>query len=192
LTTITRLRSLSSEMLLRASHAVRPAERTGGVGGLDDVVRALGALRVARQAPAGAQTAEVLTAGEELVDVGLVAGVEDHRVARRVEHAVDRERELDDPEVRAEMAARLRDVLDQEGADLVGELLELLGRERVEVAGSCDGRQQRHARSFRDPDGSVDSTRATHGGGVGWLHPTPPPCDQTSERSTYCRMPPLR
>ena len=81
LTTMTRLRSLSSEMLFSASHvmppvsapspttattwrsvrpvrgeragdAVGPAERAGRVRGLHDVVRALGALRVAGEAAA--------------------------------------------------------------------------------------------------------------------------------------------
>ena len=57
-------------------------------------------------------------------------------VARRVEHPVHRDRQLDDAEVRAEVTARLRDVLDEELADLGRELLELLGAQRVEVAGS--------------------------------------------------------
>ena len=90
--------------------------------GLDDVVRALGALRVAGEAPARAEPGEVLAAGEQLVHVGLVPGVEDDRVVRRVEDPVDRDRQLDDAEVRPEVAAGPRHVLDEELADLGREL----------------------------------------------------------------------
>ena len=57
------------------------------------------------------------------MDVGLVAGVEDERVVGRVEDAVQRDRELDDAEVRAEVPAGAGDVLDEELADLGGELV---------------------------------------------------------------------
>ena len=57
--------------------------------------------------------------------VGLVAGVPDDRVARAGEDAVEGERQLHHAEVWREMAAGLGDVLDQELADLLRELLEL-------------------------------------------------------------------
>ena len=44
-------------------------------------------------------------AGQHLVDVGLVAGVEDDPVPRGVEDPVHRERQLDHAEVGAEVAA---------------------------------------------------------------------------------------
>ena len=73
---------------------------------LHPVVRALGARGVAGQAIGLAELAEVLAAtGQELVHVGLVTGVPDDRVARRVEYAVQRDRELDDAEVRSEVTA---------------------------------------------------------------------------------------
>ena len=50
----------------------------------------------------------VLTTGEQLVDVGLVAGVEHDGVPRGAEGAVQRDRQLDDPEVGAEVAAGAR------------------------------------------------------------------------------------
>ena len=70
---------------------------------------ALLAVRVARQ-PAGlAQVLEPgLAAGDDLVHVGLVAGVPQDRVGGRVEHAVQRERQLDHAEVAAEVPARSR------------------------------------------------------------------------------------
>src|SRR5665648_332478 len=50
--------------------------------------------------------------------LGLVAGVEDDRVVRQVEDPVHRDRELHDPEVRAQLTARARDGLHEEVADL--------------------------------------------------------------------------
>ena len=84
----------------------------------DDVVLGFGAVRVAGQAALLAQGAEVLASGEELVHVGLVAGVEDDAVAGGIEDPVDRDGEFDDAEVRAQVAARLGDVADQELPDL--------------------------------------------------------------------------
>ena len=75
----------------------------------------------------------VVPAGEQLVHVGLVAGVPDQRVARGVEHAVERDRELDDAEVRAQVPAGARDARDQLTADLGGQRGELRGVEKPQV-----------------------------------------------------------
>ena len=197
LTTITRRRELSSLMLLSASQvmpagertvaddrddvavaltghregardAVGPAQRARRVRALDDVVRGLRALRVAGEASLRAQPREVLAPGEQLVHVALVAGVEDDRVVRRVEHAVDRDRQLDDAEVRPEVPAGLRDLATRNSRISAGELLELRTGQPIEVAGTMDRLEQRSC-----------------------FEPKPAAC-QTSERSTYCRMPPLR
>ena len=63
----------------------------------EGVVFALRALGEARQAVRLAQGADpVAAAGEDLVRVGLVAHVPDQPVARRVEHVMQRHRQLDD------------------------------------------------------------------------------------------------
>ena len=46
-------------------------------------------------------------AGEQLVDVALVADVEDELVLWRVENPVQRDGQFDDPEIRAQVAAGL-------------------------------------------------------------------------------------
>ena len=82
--------------------------RTGGRGVrvLDHVVLGLGPARVAGQAAALAQRAEsAAPAGEQLVHVRLVAGVEDDPVPGRVEDPVQRDGQLHDAEVRPEMPA---------------------------------------------------------------------------------------
>ena len=55
----------------------------------------------------------VAPAGEDLVRVGLMADIPDQPVVRRVEDIVERNRELDDAETGAEMAAGDRDGVDQ-------------------------------------------------------------------------------
>ena len=62
----------------------------------------------ARQPAALAQRADaVAPAGEDLVRIGLVADIPDQPVARRLEHRVDRHRQLDHAERGAEMPAGL-------------------------------------------------------------------------------------
>ena len=73
---------------------------------------ALLAARVAGEAAGLAQLVEAgLPAGDDLVDVGLVAGVPQDGVAWGVEHPVQGQRQLDRAEVGAEVAAGLGDRL---------------------------------------------------------------------------------
>ncbi len=58
---------------------------------------------------------------DDLVDVRLMTGVPQDRIGRRVEDPVERQRQFDRAEVRAEVATVLRDGLDDEVADLTGE-----------------------------------------------------------------------
>ncbi len=65
--------------------------------------------------------------------VGLVSGVEDEDVARRVEDAVQGDRQFDDTEVGPQVAARAGDGGDEVAPDLAGEVHQLRGREVPEV-----------------------------------------------------------
>ena len=72
-----------------------PASRAG-MAVFDEVVLALFAAWIARQSVCLAQLIEpTLPAREDLVDVGLMAGVPQHRVARRFKDSMQCERELD-------------------------------------------------------------------------------------------------
>jgi hypothetical protein len=53
-------------------------------------------------------------------------GVEDDRIARRLKDAMHGECELDDAKIGTEMSAGLAHVFDQEPADLLAQLLELI------------------------------------------------------------------
>ena len=84
------------------------ADAGAGVAAVEDVVVALAAPREAADAVDLAQRLEsVPPAGEELVRVGLVAGVPHDPVARRVHDPVQRECDLDGAKRAGEVAARL-------------------------------------------------------------------------------------
>ena len=98
------------------------------MGGAERVVFAFGALGEAGQPAALAQRADaVAPAGQDLVRIGLVADVPDELVARRVEHVVQRDRQLDHAEAGAEMAAGDRDRVDGLLAQLVRKLAQKAG-----------------------------------------------------------------
>ena len=75
----------------------------------------------------------VAPAGDDLVRIGLVADVPHQPVVGRVEHIMERDRQLDHAEPRAEMPAGHRHGRDRLLPQLVGELRELLLVERAYV-----------------------------------------------------------
>ena len=89
---------------------------------LDDIVLRFGTAGIPGQAASGAQLGEILSPREDLVDVGLVAGVKDDGVLRRVKDPVQRDGELDNAQVGAEVSARARHGLDEEVSDLLRQL----------------------------------------------------------------------
>ena len=132
---------LSSNALAKP---VGVGQRGAGVAGLDPVVLALAARRIARQPALLAQVVEVGAASRQhLVDVGLVAGVEDDRIVRRVEHPVQGERQLDDAQVGAEMSAGGSNLVDQEFTDLDREIVHLRLRQVLQISGTADLRKHR-------------------------------------------------
>ena len=112
------------------------------MGGLQHVVLGFGARRVARQSARAAQRGEILAPREQLMHVGLMPRVEDDRVLGGAEHAMQANRQLDDTEVRAEVAARARHVVDQEGADLRRQLIQLFPLEATQLPRGGTARQQ--------------------------------------------------
>ena len=113
------------------------------MGVLDPVVLRLLRTGITRQTPTLPQRRKpVLTTGDDLVDVALVPGVEDDRIARGVEDAVDGQGQFDDAEVGTEMSTGLAHLLDQERPNLRRQLLQLIRRQRLEIARALDGAQQ--------------------------------------------------
>ena len=81
----------------------------------------------------------VAAAGEQLVDVGLVADVEDEAVGRRIENGMQRDGQLHHAEIRPEMAAGLGQDGDQFLADFLGQGGQFLQRDFFDVGGGING-----------------------------------------------------
>ncbi|MPN32657.1 hypothetical protein SDC9_180137 [bioreactor metagenome] len=109
----------------------------------EGVVLAFGALRKARQAAHLAQGRHALAAaGEDLVRIGLVAHVPHDAVARRVEHLVQRHRQFHGAEVGRQVPAGLRDALQHERPQFIGQRLEFRAREPTQIGRIIHGVQQ--------------------------------------------------
>ena len=123
-----------------------------GVPAVHDVVLALAASREATDAAELAQRVEALqAAGQELVRIGLVPGVPDDPIARAVEDPMQRDRQLDDAQRAAQMAARDRDRLDDALAQLGAELARRVVVESLQVLGAAELRERPHASSSSSP-----------------------------------------
>src|SRR5881296_667200 len=89
-------------------HAERGAHRSTRMGGAEGVVLALAATREAGNPSAHAYAAHrFAAAGENLVRIGLVSHVPDDAVVRRVEDVVQRDGQLDRPQIGGQVAAGL-------------------------------------------------------------------------------------
>jgi len=109
------------------------------VAGTDDVVLGLRTAREAAEAAVLTDGAEaVAPAGEQLVRIALVAHVPDDLVARAVEHAVQRHRQLDRAQAGGQVAAHLTDAREDGLPDLTGEKRQFRLGELLEVGGVGD------------------------------------------------------
>ena len=106
---------------------------------LDPVVLAFGTRRITGQSVLHPQSVEpVETAGQHLVDVGLMSGVEDDRVVGRIEHSVQRQCEFDDTEIRPQVPTRGGDFVDEELTDFGGQLGELFLGKSLQIGWTAD------------------------------------------------------
>ena len=80
--------------------------------------------------------------GEHFMDVGLVADVEQQLVVGSVEDRVQGQRQLDDAQVRSQVAAGLRERLNEELANLLGQPGHLRNAQALQIGGRVDGFQQ--------------------------------------------------
>ena len=107
------------------------------------VVFALGAAGEAAEAAALAKSADaVAPPGHDLVRIGLVADVPDQLVAGRVEHIMERDRQLDYAQPSAQMPAGHRHRGNHFLTKFVGKLGQLFFVQRPQVGGIVDGVQQ--------------------------------------------------
>ena len=118
----------------RRGHAERGGKRGARVAGAVAIVRAFGAQREAVQAVRGANGVKAIFApGEQLVNVDLVADVPDEFILGSLEHAMQREGQFDDAEIRPEMPAVFGEDRDQLISNFLAELAELIERQLFDV-----------------------------------------------------------
>ena len=140
--------------LERLGQSVGVGQRRTGMAGLHPVVLALAPRRISRQAVLLAQRLEIAAAtGQHLVHVGLMSGVEQDRVVRRVEDAVQCQRQFHDAQVGSQVPARRRDLVDQEVADFSSQLFQLRLCQVLQISGTAD--LFKHSASLRTVSGSV-------------------------------------
>ena len=138
--------------------ALADGEAGARVAAVEDVVGALAAAREAAHAAHLAERREVgQAAGQQLVGVGLVAGVPHDVVRGAVEEPVQDHGQLHHPERAAQVAAGLGDGADDGLADLLAQLRQLVVSESLQVPGTPDTRKdgQRVA-----PDAAVNTAFA--------------------------------
>src|SRR5437764_6048308 len=131
----------------RLRHPRGVAESGRCVAVLDEVMLALRTVGVATHAAQLATPRKSLAGTrQQLVDVRLVAGVPEDPVPGALEHPMERQGQLDDAEVGAEVATGLGDARDQELADFVGQGAQLriaqgakIGRTHDPVENWCAG-----------------------------------------------------
>ncbi len=130
---------------VRLGQPVGVGQAGGRVRVLHQVMLGLGPARVPGQAAPLPQRAELAhPAGEQLVHVGLVPGVENDLVYRRVEHPVQGDGQLHHAQVGPQVAAGPRHDLDQQVPDFTGQDRQLAGVQLLHVARAGDGFQQGH------------------------------------------------
>ena len=127
---------LAAGQIARHGHAQRRRQRRAGVSRAVAVVLALGAQHEAVQPARLANRLHALQPpGEHLVDVGLVADVEEQLVLGSIEDRVQRQGQLHHSQIRPQVAAGLRERLNQELANLLGQL-----RPSAQSSGASDRR----------------------------------------------------
>jgi hypothetical protein len=162
-------------LLERLGQAVAVAQRGRGVRVLDPVVLGFDAARVTGQPVAGAEGVEpVCSTGDDLVHISLVAGVEQERILRGVEHPVQHQRQLDDAEVGPEVPAALGNLVHQKDPDLVCEVGEFRVGEPPEVRRRQPCRKRSDGRRH-DNEPTVPATLPAHPArhGLGGCSPGP-------------------
>src|SRR5204863_1679725 len=111
----------------RGGHPERGGDRRGGVTGAEGVVLALGALEKAGDPSFLAQRLHARVAPrEQLVRIALMADVPDELVARRLKGRVERDRQLDHSQPRADVAPRAGADVDEARPNLLGERTKLV------------------------------------------------------------------
>ena len=114
------------------------------MAGAKRVVFAFGTAGETGQAVLLAQRANAIAAtGQDLVWVGLMADIPDDAIMGRVEHGVQRHGQFNHAQTSTKVATGHRDRVDHLGAQLVGQLPQVLARHGAQIGRGIDGVEQR-------------------------------------------------
>ncbi len=145
-------------------HASSGRDRRARMRRAEGVVGALFTTRKAADAAELTQAGHRLAApGQDLVRVALMADIPDQAVFRRVEHVMQRDRQLHGAQVGRQMAAGLRHRFKNISAQLVSERRQLLARQTAQVPRIVDGRKQRKRGQTVKPQRRADGRIVRHG-----------------------------
>ena len=132
-------------------HAQGRRDRRRAVGRTEGVERAFLAQGEAVEAALLADRADAgAPAGEDLVGIGLMTHVPDQTVRRRVINVVQRDGQLDHTEAGTEVSTGDRSGIDGLGAQFVGQLAQLVARQRTQLLNGVDAVEQRCRKLCQD------------------------------------------
>ena len=151
---------LAADEIARRRHAERRGDRGAGVARAERIVRRLAAHRKTGKTAALAMRPEaVAPPGKDLVHVGLMADVPDELIGGKIEHSVKRERQLDDAEIRRQMAAVDGARADEQVANLTCQDVDFFTPEALDVGRRVDALDNHWPRYTHR---SADALRARH------------------------------
>ena len=183
-------------------HAERGRNAGRRMGGTEGVVRAFHPARKTGHAAELPQRRHTLApTGQDLVRIALVAHVPDQPVGRRVEDVVQGDGEFDGAQVGRQVPAGPAHAVQQIGAQLLGQLLELHAVEAAQVGGVVDALEQlghgvglraaaveRPApQLFRSTMKSANCRRRTARAAAAAGSVSSAPCASCRSRSAHCR-----
>lgn len=121
---ITETTVLDFALNISCAHKSRPARnRSGGMSRIKAVAVALFAFRKSAHSAVFAQMVEALaSAGQQLMGVGLMPDVPDQLVLRKIQHTVQRDRQLHDTEIGRQMTTVSADLFNEKRPDFRCEL----------------------------------------------------------------------
>ena len=141
---------VGADLVASGGHAKRGGEGGSGMACPIGIVLTLAAKKKSVESLVlSDRRKSVESSGQELVDIALVADIENELVFRCVEHPVQCNREFDHTEIRPQMAAGLGKNANQFLADFLGQAGQLLGWQGLDILRGMNLGQQRAGNVFR-------------------------------------------
>ena len=136
---------LLTQLLPGFHHPERRRDPSAGVARVEGVEDALLPLAEPAQSAKLPECVKLLTAtGQQLVRIGLIAGIPDDLIVRRIEEIVQCDRQFDNPQIGGEMPSHAGDGQDDLLTDFLAQFRELLRSHPFQIRGAVNSLEQRH------------------------------------------------